>query len=101
MQFPNLSFVARQILKILGSQIEIEIIFTIVGVLSSCCKLGVENLDKLVIITKNWSYDARAYYMCEGKSLNDFLANEVNIIDDNDIVLDAADHYKVTNWNEE
>jgi hypothetical protein len=49
----------------------------------------VENLDKLVIIMKNWSSDVRANYMCEGKSLHDFLADEANIIDDNDVILDV------------
>jgi hypothetical protein len=53
----------------------------------------VENLDKLVIIMKNWSYDARANYMCEGKSLNDFLMNKANFIDDNDVIMDVVDYY--------
>jgi hypothetical protein len=52
----------------------------------------VENLDKLVIIMKNWSSNARANYMCEGKSPNDFLTNEANIIDDNDVIMDVADY---------
>jgi hypothetical protein len=31
--------------------------------------------------------------MCEGKSLNGFLTKKANIIDDNDVILDVADHY--------
>jgi len=50
-------------------------------------------LDKLVIIMKNWSSDARANYMREGKSLHDFLTNEANIIDDNDIIIYVASYY--------
>jgi len=57
------------------------------------CKLGVENLDKLVIIMKNWSSDARANCMHERKSPDDFLADEANIINDNDIILDVASYY--------
>ncbi len=59
--FPNMSFVAWQILGIPKSQIEIEILFNIVGMLTSLwhCKLGVKNLNKLVMIMKNWSTDAR------------------------------------------
>jgi len=53
----------------------------------------VENLDKLVIIMKNWSFDSRANCTCKGKSLNDFLANEANIIDDNNVILDAISYY--------
>ncbi len=70
-------------------------IFSIARILTSlrCCKLGVENLDKLVIFMKNWSFDARANCMCKGKSLDDFLANEANIIDDNNIILDATGYY--------
>ncbi len=47
-----------------------------------------ENLDKLVIIMKNWSSNAMVNYMCEGKSLD-----EANIIDDNDIILDVLGYY--------
>jgi hypothetical protein len=49
-----MSFVAKQILGIPKFQIEIERIFGIVGVLTSlcCCRLGLQNLDKLVIIMK-------------------------------------------------
>jgi hypothetical protein len=53
----------------------------------------VENLDKLVIIMKNWSFDSRADCMHKGKSLNDFLANEANIIDENNVILDAINYY--------
>jgi hypothetical protein len=52
-----------------------------------------ENLDRLVIIMKNWSFDARANYMHERKSLHDFLVDEANIIDDNDLILDVAGYY--------
>jgi hypothetical protein len=72
LQFPNISFVARKVFRILGSHIEIERIFSIAGVLTSLhhCRLGVENLDKLVIIMKNWSSNARVDCMCERKSLD-------------------------------
>jgi hypothetical protein len=53
----------------------------------------VENLDKLVIIMKNWFFDARANYMHEGKSLHDFLMDKANIIDDNDVILDVIRYY--------
>jgi len=53
----------------------------------------VENLDKLVIIMKNWSSDARANCMHERKSLDDFLADKANIINNNDIILDVTSYY--------
>jgi hypothetical protein len=59
--FPNLTYVSRQVMGIVGSQIEIERIFSTVKVTTSlkCCWLGIENLDKLVIIMKNWLHDPR------------------------------------------
>jgi hypothetical protein len=65
--FPNISFATWQILGIPRSQIEIEQIFNIVGMLTSLwhCNLGGENLNKLVMIKKNWSIDARANCMQE------------------------------------
>lgn len=46
----------------LGSQIKIEWIFNIVKVLTSLwrCKLAVENLNKLVLILKNYPNDIRS-----------------------------------------
>jgi hypothetical protein len=54
-RFPNVSFVAQQILGILGSQIKTKRTFSIVGVLFRlrCCRLGIDNLDKLVMIMEN------------------------------------------------
>jgi hypothetical protein len=59
-QYPNVGFLARQILGILGSQIETKCIFSIVGVLPNlrCYRLGFDNLDALVMICKNWLNDA-------------------------------------------
>ncbi len=50
-------------------------------------------MDKFIIIMKNWSYDVKVDYMCEMKSLDDFLTNEANIIDDNDAILDVVGYY--------
>ncbi len=52
-----------------------------------------ENLDKLVIIMKNWSFNSRVDCMCKWKSLDDFLADEANIVDDNDVILDVVGYY--------
>jgi hypothetical protein len=57
----TISFLAYQILGIPGSQIETEGILSMVGVLCALhrCKLGMKNLDALVLIYKNWPYDPR------------------------------------------
>jgi hypothetical protein len=64
----------RQILGILGSHIEIEGISFIACVLINlqwCC-LGVENLDKLVMIYKNWPVDVQVDYKLVGDKLGEF-----------------------------
>jgi hypothetical protein len=59
-QFPNVGLLAKQIFGILRNQIKIERIFSSVDVLTSLqhCQLGLENLDALVMIYKNWHDNA-------------------------------------------
>jgi hypothetical protein len=47
-KFPTISFFAKQILGIVGSQIETECIFSLAGILTSFrrCRLQSKNLDK-------------------------------------------------------
>jgi hypothetical protein len=54
-QFANLIYFARQVMGIVGSQIKIERIFNMVGVITSLkrCRHGIENIDILVLIMKN------------------------------------------------
>ncbi len=44
----------------MGSQIEIEYIFSVVGVITNfqCSKLGIDNLDCLILVIKNWPNNA-------------------------------------------
>jgi len=61
-QFPNVGFFAKQILGISGSQIEIEYVFSLVGLLTPLrhyC-LQVENMDRIITMVKNWPDDLRA-----------------------------------------
>jgi hypothetical protein len=46
---------AKQILEILNSQIEIEWLFSLVGVLTTLRQ--VKNLNKIIIVAKNWLDD--------------------------------------------
>ncbi len=54
-QFPNVGFLAKQNFGILSSQIEIEQVFSLVGVLTALrhCYLQVENMDQIIIMVKN------------------------------------------------
>ncbi len=57
--FLNVGFLTWQILKIIGSQIEIEKIFSLAWIftnLRKCC-LRSENLERLIFVNKNWLND--------------------------------------------
>jgi hypothetical protein len=59
-QFPNIGFVARQILGIIGFPIELERAFNIVGICTNLrhSQLGIENLEMVMsYIYNNWSND--------------------------------------------
>jgi hypothetical protein len=54
--FPTIGFLACQILGIIGSQIEIERLFSLAGILTNlkkCC-LQSKKLQKLIFVSKNW-----------------------------------------------
>nr|XP_024359895.1 uncharacterized protein LOC112274515 isoform X1 [Physcomitrium patens] len=99
-QFPNVGFLARQILGIVGSQVETERIFSIVGVITEIHRrhLGTDNLDKLVLIRENWKDDSRAgsEYPAAGHKMVDsvlenYLLGEENILDEHeDLLMEAV-----------
>jgi hypothetical protein len=53
------AFLAKQIMGILSSQIEIKWVFSLVGVLITlrCSHLQLENMDRIIIVVKNWFDD--------------------------------------------
>jgi hypothetical protein len=55
------TFFARQILDIVGSWIEIERIFSLVGILTNLrrCHLQLDTLDKIIFVTNIWPSDPR------------------------------------------
>ncbi len=57
--FPIVGFCAKQILGIVGSQIETKRIFSLTRILTSFkrCHLQSKNLDKLIFVNKNWPKD--------------------------------------------
>ncbi len=89
--FPNLTYVSRQVMGIVGSQIEIERIFSMVRVITSLksCLLGIENLDKLVLIMKNWLHDPRFRCTNGFKSFEKFFNSKNNVVVKNeDLIVD-------------
>ncbi len=69
MQFPHVSFLACQMLRIVGFQIEIVQIFNVDGIITNLqqSRLEIDNLDHLVLVTKNWLNNAHA--RCDGGRL--------------------------------
>jgi hypothetical protein len=59
--FQTIGFLVRQILGIVGSQIDIEKIFSLVEILTNLrrCHLQLENLENLFFVNKNWSNDCK------------------------------------------
>jgi len=57
--FLTFGFLARQIIGILGSQIETECIFSLAGILNSLRKYCVQcdDLKKLIFVSENWLND--------------------------------------------
>ncbi len=59
--FPIVDFLAHQILGIIGSQIEIEKVLSLVGIITNlrrCC-LKSKKLKKLIFVSKNWLNDPK------------------------------------------
>jgi hypothetical protein len=59
--FSYVGFVPRKILGCVGSQIEVKRVFNIANICTNLCcsRLGMENLEMLINIYKNWPKDAR------------------------------------------
>ena len=104
-RFPSVSFLARQILAIPGSQIETERIFSIAGVLTSLrhCRLGLNNLDSLIMINKNWPDDSR--HECEVtevvKDVEDYFAKEMERVDEAEAEIEEAGYFEEQAEDEE
>jgi hypothetical protein len=84
--YSYVGFVARQILDIVGSQIEVERVFNIVGICTNLRRswLGIDNLEMLISIYKNWSNDAR---VGGSPSIEKFMEMEKILMDENEDVI--------------
>lgn len=92
-QFPNVGFLARQILGIVGTQVETERIFSVAGLITAVRRrhIGPDNLNKLVMIRENWPEDPRAGRKAVEAGLEAYLLAEENILADNeDLVMESG-----------
>lgn len=94
-RFPTVAYVARQFLGIPGSQIECERIFSIAGILTALrrSRLGTENLDALVMIQKNWPFDARTDTLSQ-KDVAQFFNDEAELLEIHEEELIAAGEFE-------
>jgi hypothetical protein len=95
-KFPNVGFLACQYLGILGSQIETERIFSVAGVLTNlrCTKLGIDNLESLVMIYTNWPNDSRVGCTLY-KHLVDWYSKEDEVLNEEaEVILEEADFFE-------
>jgi len=85
---------------ILGYQIEIEIIFNVVGIFTSLrwCQLKVENLKKMVFIYQNWPNDAKLDYKIAKGFVHDFFEVEDVILDDHEQLFINVSYYENAWW---
>ncbi len=78
--FLTFGFCARQILRIVGSQIETKRIFSLVGILINLRRycLQLKNLNKLIFVNKNWPNDPKIG--CKSSfSLVDLIKTNLNL----------------------
>jgi hypothetical protein len=76
--FPTIRFLTQIFLGVVGSQIEVERIFSLIGIFIDLrrCHLQTENLEKLIFVNKNWSNEPRIG--CKSPSnLVEFLEKDV------------------------
>jgi hypothetical protein len=75
--------VGKIILAILGGSIEVEQNFNVLGVFTSLrrCQLGVENLDSLVMIYKNWPNDVKAWWSVANEDVTKFFVAKADLVE--------------------
>jgi hypothetical protein len=94
-RFPAVSYAARQFLGIPGSQIDCERIFSIAGILTALrhSRLGITNLDTLVMIKKNWPSDARTDCISQAHVIQ-FFNDEAELLELHEEELIAAGKFE-------
>ncbi len=93
-----MAFLAKHILGIPMSQIVIEIIFNLVGILIALqrCYLQVENFDRIITIVKTWLDDPCVNCM-PNKTMKDYLKVEGSLADDNYELIEESEHFEDLN----
>ncbi len=77
------------------SHIEIEHVFSLVGVLTTLrhCRLHVDNLNSIIIVVKNWP-DDHCLNCSQHKYLKDFLKVESSLAKDNYDLIEESNYFE-------
>jgi hypothetical protein len=101
-QFPNITFLAKQILGKLGSQIERKSVFNLVRVITFlwCCNLQIENLNHNIIIVKNCPNDL--CLNCKKKvHMKEYMKMEASLVDNNYDLIEEVKYFKELHIDDE
>lgn len=95
-QFQNVAAIlAKQMLGILGFQVETKRMFSLASVLKTlrCCHLQVENLDKIIIVVKNWSNDP-CLNRTTDSNFKDYVKSEVALVEENYEFIEESEYFE-------
>jgi hypothetical protein len=94
-QFPNVNFLAKQILQILESQIETKHVFNLASGLTTLrrCRLQVDNLDRIITMVKNWPNDP-CLNCLQHKDLTNFLKVEFVLAKNNYDLIEESNSFE-------
>ncbi len=90
-QFFNVAIMANQMLGIPRFQVQIERVFSLASVLKTLrfCRLQVKNLDRIIIVVKNWSNDP---YL--NPNFKDYLKSDVPLVEENYEFIEKSEYFE-------
>ncbi len=93
-QFSYVGFVGWQKNLIVGSQIEVEKVFSVASICTNlwCFWLGIKNLEMLISIYKNWPDDAHVEDLA---SMKQFMDMDKALMEENEGLIDQVGHLDI------
>jgi hypothetical protein len=94
-QFSNVGFLAKQVFGILGFQIEIEKVLSLIGILKTlkCCHLQVQNFDQIITIINNW-FDDPCQNCTPNANLKDYLKVKVILVEEDYELIKGVEFFE-------
>ncbi len=90
-----MGFFTKQIIGILGSQIETKQVSNLFGVLTilRCYRLQVENMDQIIIVVKNWLDDSCANFK-QNLDFKQYLKVEDYLVEKNNNLIEEHNFFE-------